>query len=228
MLRVAIIFDNTLRPETTGTYCLRALEELAREERITSVEHLFPSQLGQSDCHRFDLCVFIDDGLEYELPRVGIPTAWWAIDTHLAFERCLKKARQADVTFAAQRNGAEQLRAAGIAHVNWLPLACDPEIHGRREVPHRYDVAFVGTLFPGAREQFLALLQEHYPRSFLGRANYRQVGEIYSAAKIVFNRSLRDDINMRVFEGLCSGALLITNDLAENGQSERTRSRVED
>ena len=220
MLCVAIVFDNTLRPETTGTYCLRALEELAREGRITSVEHLFPSQLVQSDCHRFDLCVFIDDGLEDDFPQLNIPTAWWAIDTHLAFERCLKKARQADVTFAAQRNGVEQLRAAGIAHVHWLPLACDPEIHGRRNVHNQWDVAFVGNFFPGARTELLQLVHEKFPRSCLGQADYRQLGEIYSSAKIVFNRSLRDDINMRVFEGLCSGALVITNDLAGNGQNE--------
>ncbi len=35
----------------------------------------------------------------------------------------------------------------------------------------------------------------------------------YSAARTVFNRSIKNDINMRVFEALASGSLLVTNDL---------------
>ena len=32
--RVALIFDNTQRPETTGTYCLRALKGLVEVEHF--------------------------------------------------------------------------------------------------------------------------------------------------------------------------------------------------
>jgi len=220
MQRVAMVYDDTLRPETTGTYCLRALQELVGTGVLAQVEHLLPGSLSQLDRSEFDACLVIDDGLAYDLPHLSIPTAWWAIDTHLSFERCLHRARQVDLTFAAQRNGAEQLRAAGIEQVHWLPLACDPEIHGRREVPHRYDVAFVGNVFAGERAELLQLIHKRFPRSCLGPADYREMSSIYSAAKIVFNHSLRDDINMRVFEGLCSGSLLITGDLAANGQNE--------
>ena len=40
---------------------------------------------------------------------------------------------------------------------------------------------------------------------------------------MVFNRSIKNDINMRVFEALASGSLLLTNDLGENGQGELFR-----
>ncbi len=42
----------------------------------------------------------------------------------------------------------------------------------------------------------------------------------YSASRLVFNRSIRNDVNMRVFEALACGSLLMTNDLADNGQDE--------
>lgn len=214
MPHVGVIYDGAFRPETTGGHALRALQCL------TEAVHLRPDQLGSVDPAEFRLFLRVDDGLEYPVPDQLRPLAWWAIDTHLSFERCLRQAQRADFVFAAQKNGAERLRGAGSASAQWLPLACDPVTQGRRNTPNRYDVAFVGNIFPGEREQLLALLQEHYPRSFLGPADYRQLGEIYSAAKIVFNCSLRDDINMRVFEGLCSGSLVITNDLAENGQND--------
>ena len=49
------------------------------------------------------------------------------------------------------------------------------------------------------------------------------MARIYSAARMVFNRSIKNDLNMRVFEGLASGSLLLTNDLGENGQDELFR-----
>ena len=34
MMRVGVVFDNTVRPETTGVYCYRALGELASAGRL--------------------------------------------------------------------------------------------------------------------------------------------------------------------------------------------------
>ena len=42
------------------------------------------------------------------------------------------------------------------------------------------------------------------------------MGRIYSESKIVLNASINGDLNMRVFEALTSGALLVT-DRIENG-----------
>ncbi len=48
----------------------------------------------------------------------------------------------------------------------------------------------------------------------------------YSAARTVFNRSIKNDVNMRVFEALAAGSLLVTNDLSNNGQAELFRDGV--
>ncbi|QDU09835.1 glycosyltransferase [Gimesia aquarii] len=211
--KIAIIFDHITRPETTGLYCLRALQELA------DVTHFHPEQLANSDFASFDLVLHIDDGLRYRLPTFKCRSAYWAIDTHLDFDWALQRSQLFDFVFTAQRDGADQLQQAGIENAQWLPLACDPEIHGRKKVAAQYDLSFVGNSFPGERDKLLKLLSEKYPHSYFGQADYREMSTIYSGAKIVFNRSLKNDINMRVFETIASGALLITNDLSENGLS---------
>lgn len=220
MTQVAIIFENRVRPETTGLYCRRALGELLHTGLLTEVEHFLPDELDTIPADRFDLFLFVDDGLIESIPEHLKPSVWWAIDTHLEYERALHLARQADWTFAAQQRGAEQLRADGITNAAWLPLACDPEIHGRKQTQQQFDIAFVGHVFPGERERLLNEIQERYPRSFVGQSYLDEMATVYSSSKIVFNRSLKDDLNMRVFEGLCSGSLLVTNALPDSGQDE--------
>ncbi|MCC7424298.1 MAG: glycosyltransferase [Planctomycetaceae bacterium] len=217
MTRVALLFDNTPRPETTGFYVRRALGQVA------NVEHFVPSefdQLARGEHGPFDLLLAIDDGLDYDLPSTSAPLAFWAIDTHVGFERILAKARQSRFVFAAQRNGAERLRHEGIDSAAWLPLACDPEFHRPHPVSKQFDVAFVGNLLPGSRTELLEQVERRYPYTFIGRRYGHAMAEAFSAARVVFNRSVRDDVNMRVFEAASSGSLLVTNDLAGNGQEE--------
>ena len=185
------------------------------------VEHFLPTELDQLPAELFDLFINIDDGLDYVLPSCLRPSALWAIDTHLEFDRSLRKARSADYVFAAQKDGAERLRQRGVSSAIWLPLACDPELHGQCEtVSKEYDVGFVGNVLPGIRAELLDRVQASYPRTFVGIRYFREMTRLYCASRIVFNRGIKNDINMRVFEGLASGSLLLTNELAANGQSE--------
>jgi GT2 family glycosyltransferase/tetratricopeptide (TPR) repeat protein/2-polyprenyl-3-methyl-5-hydroxy-6-metoxy-1,4-benzoquinol methylase len=212
--RVAIIFDNKARPETTGTYCRRALHHLVE------VEHLLPSECYAAKQRTFDLFLNIDDGLSYDWPGELHPSVFWAIDTHLDFDACLAKARKFDFVFAAQRDGAERLRERGIATARWLPLACDPEIHAKHKVEKDFDLSFVGNVIGDERTKLLRLIQKRIRSAFVGQRYFDEMAKTYSASRIVFNRSIRNDINMRVFEALACGSMLLTNDLVENGQAE--------
>jgi len=218
--RVALIFDHKARPETTGVYCRRALG------RLVEVEHFLPDELARVPRRGFDLYLNVDDGLEYCLPPDLRPSAWWAIDTHLNFDWCLEKARSFDLVFAAQRDGVQRLRAEGIASAEWLPLACDPEFHTKHDLPKQYDVAFIGNVFPGPRADLLDLIARRYPDTFIGNAYFEEMARTYSAARTVFNRSLKNDVNMRVFEAVACGSMLVTNDLRDNGQAELFRDGV--
>ncbi|HEV3261711.1 MAG TPA: glycosyltransferase, partial [Gemmataceae bacterium] len=212
--RVALIFDNKARPETTGVYCRRALGQLVE------VEHFLPGELARIPREGFDLYLNVDDGLEYRLPADLRPSAWWAIDTHLNFDWCLTKARDFDCVFAAQKEGAERLRGEGIASASWLPLACDPELHARQDVDKECDVCFVGNVFPGPRADLLDHIRKRFPGTVVDQRYFEEMARTYSASRIVFNRSIKNDVNMRVFEALASGSLLVTNDIADNGQAE--------
>jgi GT2 family glycosyltransferase/tetratricopeptide (TPR) repeat protein len=212
--RVAIIFDDQVRADTTGAYCRRALE------KMINVTHFRPHELSKVPVSGFDLYLNIDDGLEYYLPANLRPCAWWAIDTHLNLEWCLKRAQGFDFVFAAQRDGAEQMQQTGIASACWLPLACEPDMHRKHEAPKQYDACFVGHVFPGPRAELIALIERHFRSTFVGQRFFEDMARTYSASRTVLNRSIRNDVNMRVFEALACGSLLVTNDLSENGQAE--------
>jgi hypothetical protein len=214
--RVAVVFDDRLRPDTTGAYVLRALQGLVE------VAHFQPGQRGEIPSG-LDLYLSVDDDTHHALPDRLRPLAYWAIDTHRDFDVRLGRARRADFVFAAQRDGAERLRQAGIEAATWLPLASDPEIHRRHDVGKEYDIAFVGHVFPGPRAELLGLLVKRFPGHFIGQAYLDEMARIYSASRVVFNRSIGNDVNMRVFEALACGSLLVTNDLTENGLGELFR-----
>ncbi|MFH1484567.1 MAG: glycosyltransferase, partial [Chloroflexota bacterium] len=216
-LRVAIVYDNTIRKDTTGELCRRALDKLCSQ-----AHHFLPSQVYAipSDYH---LYINIDDGLNYRLPSYFHPSVYWAIDTHLDYDMRLNKAGHFDLVFAAQKDGAEQLRRDGIHNARWLPLACDPDFH--RPVPNLpkvFDIAFVGNVpFSGdERSAYLSLIRRRFPNCFIGNAYFEQMAHVYSQSRIVFNRSVRNDVNMRVFEAIACGSMLVTNDLIDNGQDE--------
>jgi len=96
-----------------------------------------------------------------------------------------------------------------------LPLACDPNVHycahGRYK---QYDVCFVGNVQPfwqKRRVERLDRLFKSIPNYFFDNRFFREATEIYSASKLVFNSAYSNDINMRVFEAMCSGSCLFTD-----------------
>jgi spore maturation protein CgeB len=130
-----------------------------------------------------------------------------------------------DYAFTAQRDFVDVLRREGHPQVYWLPLACDPEIHRRYDVPKRFDVGFVGaTGVPYARRTgLLAQLARRYTMNDYNRPyTPSEMARVYSESHLVFNCSLRGEVNMRVFEGPATGSLLLTDRIG-NGLSELVR-----
>ncbi|MCH8303885.1 MAG: glycosyltransferase [Candidatus Marinimicrobia bacterium] len=211
--RIALLYDDIVRPDTTGVYCRNALE------KICNVTHFQPTELDKVP-QGFDLYLFIDDGFRYFLPERLKPSAWWVIDTHLNYEDNLRSVGQFDYVFTAQKDGARKFRNDGILSAKWLPLACDPNQHQKVKTEKKYDVVFVGNELGAEREKCLNGIKKHFPNHFIGRKFFNEMAETFSQGRIVFNRSVKNDVNMRVFEALSTGSLLLTNKLDENGQGE--------
>ena len=161
------------------------------------------------------------------IPRLGCPTACYLIDTHLNLNVHLDWAARFDWVFLAQREYLPLFRESGCGRAHWLPLACDPSVHGPRGVTKRHDIGFVGSITADnpRRAALIARLRErfdlHVERSFL-----HDMAEALAASRVVFNNAIRDDLNMRVFETLCSGSFLLTDRAPGSGLQEMFLDRV--
>ncbi|HVC95485.1 MAG TPA: glycosyltransferase, partial [Pirellulales bacterium] len=218
--RVAIVFDNTARPETTGTHVKQALDELVARGELDEVVHFLPGDLERPAARPFDLYLVIDDGRGFAPTAQCRPAAYWTIDTHLGFEERLEMARRFDFVFAAQKRGARELAERGISSARWLPLAANPAVHRKHDLPKRYDFVFAGNLFPGPRSEIVELARQYHRNSFVGRAYFDDMARVLSEAKVGLNPSVGDDVNMRFFEVPACGTLLLGNALPDSGQAE--------
>ena len=172
-----------------------------------------------------DLYLWVESvGGHYPLRLAALtcPKVCYLIDSHLNLSSHLEWAKEFDMVFIAQREYLEDFRRLGI-RAHWLPLACCPEVHRRSEPTGEYPIGFVGSVQPGSRREGLlsslsATIPVHYERCF-----WDDMAQVFSRSKIVFNEAVRNDLNMRVFEVMSTGSLLLS-DLARNsGQDELFR-----
>ncbi|MDD5424101.1 MAG: glycosyltransferase [Candidatus Omnitrophica bacterium] len=215
-MRLALIFNKD-REDTIGRYFENAAKALGIE-----YGHFWTSDPNIPA--GYDLYLRIDHGdYKYDIPAHLKPCAFYAIDTHLEkpYRKIRAQAAHYDRVFCAQKNGAQKLKHdTGISAV-WVPIACDPGTHKDLGVERKLDIAFVGTEGKkNPRGEMLKQLARRYPNSFIGRAESSLMSNIYSSAKIGFNYSINNDINMRMFEVLSCGALLMTNRIKDNGFEE--------
>ncbi|OGG95331.1 MAG: hypothetical protein A2508_05050 [Candidatus Lambdaproteobacteria bacterium RIFOXYD12_FULL_49_8] len=187
------------------------------------------------ELHEFkpDLVFFIEGGTMKLFPRglerFSCPTAWYAIDNHTGIKKHLQIAPLFDLTFAAQKAFLGSFEALGLV-ARWLPLGLDLPLLPKEELPKIYDLALVGSLDPGAHPERVAMvarLKEAFPNSFFGRASMEELYLIYAQTRLVFNKSIQGDLNMRYFEALGSGALLLTDPIKDSGREELFTPEVE-
>ena len=148
------------------------------------------------------------------LSVLSCPKACYLIDSHLNLSTHLEWASGFDYVFIAQREYLQAFRHRG-HNVHWLPLGCDPEIHRNHDVILRHEVGFVGSVRQGSRrERLLLRLAQSFALEYK-RCFWDDMARHFSASRLVFNDALKNDLNMRVFEAMSCGALLLT-DLARN------------
>jgi O-antigen biosynthesis protein len=208
-LKIALIC-NAGAEYTTGNY----FRDLFRRDGL-EFAMFTPAEQGAIP-DSFTVRFYVDDGTHYAIRPAKALKLLYLIDTHTSLPLDLRMAPLADVVFCAQFNAVEPLRKVHPA-VHWLPLGCDPALHHKEDAKKVYDLGFVGGIADERRAQMLRVLGERYPNSFLGRAPRQRIGEIYSSSRIVVNFALDNDLNMRFFEGLCSGSLLMTDVIANEG-----------
>ncbi len=232
--RIAIFYSNKFgRNDGSPLYYFNVLKNQMDYE----VMHLLPegdiSMFGQ-----FDYSFWVDwgeDGLpwpEWDIPKSGGKTIYVASDTHLDNGYRLNKAKKFDYAFFNQKDAAEEFGTI------WLPHAFEPTAYPKIDIIQKYDVGFVGHVqeTPNynsiTRVEALDRLFKEFPTFYYGSRHpgfpeknlFEDAAMKFSLSKIAFNISIKDDVNMRVFETLGTGSFLLTNwiptlgDLFEDGK----------
>ena len=152
------------------------------------------------------------------LGKLEFPTYWWGIDTHNDYEKHYSTCRLFDHSFIAQKKYVARLFQDGISSVTWLPLAFPKQDF--QSTNREIDISYVGSLnwslYP-ERHDLLQKLKKISNNYYFGSCKPNEMFSIYSKSRIVFNFSLKNDLNMRMFEAMGSGALLVTNEILDNG-----------
>src|SRR5581483_1273523 len=105
--------------------------------------------------------------------------------------------------FVSQRDFVDDVKRAGHPQVSWLPLAFDAELHRRQERPKAFDIGFAGAVSDiyVRRRTLLERLSRHFTISDYKRSYTPvEMAALYSESRLVFNCSLKQEVNMRVFE----------------------------
>lgn len=224
MRRVATYYDSISSGRNDGNplYTFRVLRD---DMPGTQCVHLLPRG-DISDFGKFDWHLWVDWGedalteiLSYEVwPELPKPCAYWASDTHLGFDYRLHRARQATRAFCAQKRAVEEFAERGVV-AEWLPHAVEPMAYPATEyVERKYDLCFVGHLNSDNRIDALDRMFREFPNFWFGQRLFEGAADIYCQSKIVFNISIKDDLNMRVFETLATKSLLLTNNIPTLGE----------
>lgn len=95
----------------------------------------------------------------------------------------------------------------------YLPYAVNPNQFNKINAPEEYDISFIGNIKFEERKLRLKLLQDNF-NVFIGNNLYmNEAAFAMSKSKIIFNTADGKEINMRVFEALAIGKLLITENV---------------
>lgn len=195
-----------------------------------NVKHLSP-QGSIAEFGDFDYSWWVDwgeDGLpweEWEIPKNCGKTIYVASDTHLGKEYRFKKAEKFDYVFFNQKDAVEEYNLTHENKAIWLPHAAEPQAYPKIEIIKKYDVGFVGHVqetpnYNGiTRIDALDRLFKEFPNFYYGSRHpgfpeknlFEDAAKKFSMSKVVFNISIKDDVNMRIWETLSTGSFLLTN-----------------
>jgi len=244
-----ILFAYVSYPATTAAYWERALRKVAKVKTIGPklpdrllvdwklenmkapvLEHDIPVPMNFDMANLEpllegfspDLYLWVESVPGYfpqNLHKVKCPKACYLIDTYGSFKWHIEWAKNFDYVFLADLSFVERFREAGMKAF-WLPLGCDPEVHIPQTLEQIYDIGFVGTVMAGTdRQRYLNALASahkvHYERSFL-----QEMAKTFSHSKMVFNNAVgKTDLNMRFFEAMSCGSLLLSDMSQNSGQN---------
>ena len=181
--------------------------------------HLVPFNY-KGEYGKFDLNIWVDwgeDGLKnilsYDVEWPESPVVYWASDTHLGYDYRLMRAKQSDIVFCAQSRAVQEFKRDGVEEFV-LPHSVEPFAYPKFNLASKkHDICFVGHVNNEKRMNVLDRMFGEFPNFFYGQRRFEDAARKYAESKIVLNPAMLDDLNMRCFEVMASGAFLLTDDI---------------
>ena len=149
------------------------------------------------------------------LEDIDIPKAWYSIDSHLHLSWHKHYAVLFDRVFVAQKSLVPHLSRYQ-PRAYWLPPFCQRTTEFIAWAEREHDVAFVGTLDRARNPERVRLfdaLRQSGISIHLATGAYQPV---YRSSRIVINQAVKDDLNLRVFEAMGCGSLLVTDRISHS------------
>ena len=164
------------------------------------------------------------------ITELRMPTAIWSDYIPQSPAPVPAYFRLFDVVFYTQKDIGPVLRQAGLSQAEWLPFAFDATLRNDPDAERIYDIGFVGSLEQPAtraeRVQVLARLEGKYRLNDYRRAAFGDdMMRVYNQSRIAVNVPVPGGFNMRTFEAMAAGALLLTRAVG-NGQEDFFRDGV--
>ena len=210
-MKIVVSFEDRVRPDSTGVYLVRAFQQLGHE-----VRHVLPENIHSVKREDADFFVKCDDGLKATQWNSDLhPSHYYCIDTHIETDWRIALANEGQfdtVSFVhSQGYGLNWKRTDPF----WVPVGCDPEVHNTGHWQKEFDGCFIGNFHNGLAGPRIEMLDAFFKSCpgpiFFGNRTFREMTDKYGKSKLVFNRSINGDANMRVFEAMCSGSCLVTD-----------------
>jgi hypothetical protein len=158
------------------------------------------------------------------------PTACFSIDTFEHTSRRIQFSKLFDYAFVFHPGYEHRFRAAGHPGAFFLPHAVEAEIFSGKQLERIYEIGWVGRLDGknySIRRRYIQELNRRFRLNDIDRYyTPEEMALVYQQSKIVVNLSRDDylqDANLRCFEAMAGGALLITpnpSELADLGFME--------
>jgi hypothetical protein len=198
-MNLLLNYDYDSYPYTTASY----LEMAAKEIKDIKVLRCDPDLQDKPD---LIINVMPFDQM-YVYP--GIPSCYWEIDCHIIQGKKTSYYDMVDRVYIAQE---PFLRLYPPGKTFYLPLGCDPDLHKRfPDEPRLYDIGFIGNSTYPERSKLLEQLATKYKVLRTNSPPGIPYSKLLSQCDLIFNRSLLFDVNMRFFEALAIGRLLLTD-----------------
>lgn len=198
------------------------------EDHKANVAHLSPCNPSEG-FGTFDLNILVDYGedalgipIDWKIPS---PNAYWVSDAHLGYDYRLKRAKEFDHVFVAQKWFVDKFVADGIPRekIHYLPHAYEPDLYRPLSSIKKWDWCFVGHPNSPHRIVLIDRFIKEFPNYYLGwrmpgvkgHNELEDVNEKYNFARLIINDNVLNDVNMRTFEALGASKLLITQNIPE-------------